>query len=163
MTTAKTVGAGSIKEVDWHSINWKKAHRNVRRLQARIVKAQQEGNTGKVRALQWILTHSFSAKALAVKRVTQNQGKNSPGVDRITWSTPEKKADAIKSTGRQSYKASPLRRVYIPKKNGKMRPLGILTIQSGKGYLIVKVTGCSIQLREINCLKRSGKDSQVNA
>lgn len=128
-TETNTVGAGSHDKSEWQSINWNKAHRNVRRLQARIVKAQQEGNLGKVRALQWILTHSFSAKALAVRRVTQNQGKNSPGVDAIIWSSPEKKATAIKSLKRQGYKPSPLRRVYIPKKNGKMRALGIPTMK----------------------------------
>lgn len=128
-TDINTVGAGSHNTINWQTINWKKANRNVRRLQARIVKAQQEGNYGKVRALQWILTHSFSAKALAVKRVTQNQGKNSPGVDQIIWSTPQKKASAINSLKRQGYKASPLKRVYIPKKNGKMRPLGIPTMK----------------------------------
>ena len=128
-TDINAVGAGSHNTINWQTINWKKANRNVRRLQARIVKAQQEGNYGKVRALQWILTHSFSAKALAVRRVTQNQGKNSPGVDQIIWSTPEKKASAIKSLKRQGYKASPLKRVYIPKKNGKWRPLGIPTMK----------------------------------
>ena len=128
-TDFNTVGADSHNTTNWQSINWKKVNRNVRRLQARIVKALWCGNYGKVRALQWILTHSFSAKALAVKRVTQNQGKNSPGVDRITWSTPKKKATAINSLKRQGYKASPLKRVYIPKKNGKMRPLGIPTMK----------------------------------
>ena len=69
MTTATTVGASSTKEVSWHSINWKKAHRIVNRLQARIVKAKQEGNHGKVRAL--LPAHSFSAKVLAIRSVTR--------------------------------------------------------------------------------------------
>ena len=129
MTTAKTVGASSTNEVSWHSINWKKAHRIVNRLQARIVKAKQEGNHGKVRALQWILTHSFSAKVLAIRSVTRNKGKKTPGVDGETWNTPEKKASAVHQLKRQGYKASPLRRVYIPKKNGKKRPLGIPTMK----------------------------------
>ena len=71
MTTATAVGANSNKEVNWHSINWKKAHRIVNRLQARIVKAIWCGNHGKVRALQWILTHSLSAKVLAIRSVTR--------------------------------------------------------------------------------------------
>lgn len=129
MTTVKTVGASSSNEMSWHSINWKKAHRIVSRLQARIVKAKQEGNHGKVRALQWILTHSFSAKVLAVRLVTRNKGKKTPGVDGETWNTPKKKANAVHQLKRQSYKASPLRRVYIPKKNGKKRPLGIPTMK----------------------------------
>jgi RNA-directed DNA polymerase len=71
----KTAGAVSHKMTNWHSIEWQKVHQNVRRHQARIVKATQAGEWGKVKALQRLLTHSFSGKALAVKRVTENQGK----------------------------------------------------------------------------------------
>ena len=67
----------------WQTINWVNARRQVRKLQARIVKATQEGKRGKVKALQWLLTHSFSGKALAVKRVTENDGKKTSGVDQI--------------------------------------------------------------------------------
>jgi RNA-directed DNA polymerase len=101
----------------------------VRRLQARIVKATQEGRWGKVKALQHLLTHSFSGKVLAVRRVTENQGKRTPGVDNETWETPAKKAEAVKSLQQRGYKPQPLRRVYIPKKNGKKRPLGIPTMR----------------------------------
>ena len=77
-------------------------------------------------ALQWLLTHSFSGKALAVKRVTGNKGKNTPGVDRVTWTTPRAKTNAIASLKRRGYSPLPLRRVFILKKNGKKtRPLGI--------------------------------------
>ena len=79
------------------SINWKSAYRIVCRLQARIVKAIQEGRWGKVKALQYLLTHSFSGKALAIRRVTENQGKGTPGVDREVWDTPEKKATALQA------------------------------------------------------------------
>jgi RNA-directed DNA polymerase len=113
----------------WHSIDWAKAHRTVRTLQTRIVKAWKAGRYNKVKALQWLLTHSLSGKALAVKRVTENQGKNTPGVDGETWSTPEAKSDAISSLSRRGYHAQPLRRVYIPKANGKKRPLGIATLR----------------------------------
>lgn len=82
-----------------------------------------------MKALQWILTHSFSGKALAVRRVTENQGKKTPGVDGITWSTPESKSHAMLSIKRRGYRPQPLRRVYIPKANGKMRPLGIPTMK----------------------------------
>ena len=81
MTANPIAGAASHKDVDWHAINWQQAHETVRRLQARIVKATQQGKWGKVRALQHILTRSFSGKALAVKRVTENQGKRTAGVD----------------------------------------------------------------------------------
>lgn len=121
--------ATSHPEVDWHSINWNVVNQNVRRLQARIVKATQEGRWGKVKALQRLLTHSFSGKALAVRRVTENHGKNTPGVDGETWSRPPMKAKAIQSLQTRGYKPLPLRRLYIPKKNGKKRPLGIPTMK----------------------------------
>jgi RNA-directed DNA polymerase len=110
---------------DWHAIDWQSANQNVRRLQARIVKATQEKRWGKVKALQRLLTHSFSGKALAVRRVTENQGKNTPGVDKVTWNTPQKKINAVYSLRQRDYHPQPLRRIYIPKKNGKKRALGI--------------------------------------
>jgi RNA-directed DNA polymerase len=109
----------------WAGINWPEVQRQVRRLQTRIVKATQVGKHNKVKALQWLLTHSFSGKALAVKRVTENKGKNTPGVDKVTWKTPGAKINAIASLTRRGYSPLPLRRVLIPKKNGKTRPLGI--------------------------------------
>jgi len=117
--------AFSNNAVAWHEIDWSQAHRNVRRLQARIVKATQEGRWGKVKSLQWLLTHSLSGKAIAVKQVTENQGKKTPGVDGETWSTPQAKTAALKSLKRRGYQPKPLKRVYIPKSNGKKRPLGI--------------------------------------
>ena len=81
MTAAATAGAASHDLVDWHTIDWHKAHQNVRRLQARIVKATQEGRWGKVKALQHLLTHSQSGRILAVTRVARNEGKDTPGVD----------------------------------------------------------------------------------
>jgi RNA-directed DNA polymerase len=124
-----TTGAASRVVKDWHAIDWQKVHENVRRLQARIVKAEKEGRHGKVKALQRLLTHSFSGKALAVRRVTENDGKKTPGVDHVLWRTPEAKMEAIRSLRRRGYQPLPLRRVYIPKSNGKMRPLGIPTMK----------------------------------
>src|SRR6266446_3720787 len=118
-------GASFHGVTDWHAIDWQKVQRNVRRLQARIVKATQEGKWNKVKTLQRLLTHSFSGKALAVRRVTENQGKNTPGVDQITWNTPQKKMNAVYSLRQRDYHPQPLRRIYIPKKNGKKRGLGI--------------------------------------
>ena len=94
----------------------------------RIVKAQKSGHCNKVKTLQWLLTHSFYAKALAVKRVTSNKGKNTAGVDHEIWKTPKGKFTAIGKLSRRGYKPQPLRRVYIPKKNGKLRPLSIPTM-----------------------------------
>jgi RNA-directed DNA polymerase len=128
-TADKAACAPSHEAEPWEGLPWTRCRQNVKRLQARIVKATEEGRWGKVKALQWLLTHSFSGKALAVNRVTENKGKNTPGVDGETWSTPEEKTDAVKSLQRKGYQPQPLRRVYIPKSNGKLRPLGIPTMK----------------------------------
>ncbi len=122
--TVEQTGAASHEIVEgWHDIDWKATNHNVRRLQARIVKATKEGKWGKVKAVQRLLTHSFSGKALAVRRVTENDGGATPGVDKIIWDTPEKKATAIATLKQRGYRPQPLRRVYIPKRNGATRIL----------------------------------------
>ena len=90
MTTAQAIGAISSEAAEWYAIDWQAIHRNVRRLQVRIVKAVKERRWGKVRALQHLLTYSYSGKVLAVRRVTENKGKKTPGVDQEIWDTPEK-------------------------------------------------------------------------
>ena len=116
--------ASSYGTVQWPDIKWAQCIRTVRRLQTRIVKAQQGGRWNKVKVLQRLLTSSFSGKAVAVKRVTENEGKRTSGVDKRLWSTPESKSHAVKSLNRRGYKPLPLRRVYIPKSRTEMRPLG---------------------------------------
>ena len=131
MTTAQAVGAVSREAVEWYAIDWQAIHRNVRRLQVRIAQATKERRWGKVQALQRLLTHSYSGKVLAVRRVTENTGKKTPGVDREIWDTPEKKIQAVHQLQGRGYQPQPLRRVYIPKSDGKtMRPLGIPTVAS---------------------------------
>jgi len=126
----KTKADASGKLVtSWHQIDWNKANQHVRGMQLRIAKATREGKRREVANLQRLLTHSFHAKALAVKRVTENQGKATPGVDGLTWSTPKEKFEAILSLKRKGYRTLPLRRIYIPKSNGKKRPLGIPTMK----------------------------------
>lgn len=123
-TTAQAemvAGAASHDGLDWQAIDWRRVHQSVRRLQARIVQAIQAGRWGKVRALQHLLTHSFSAKAFAVRRVTEHQGKQTPGVDRGTWETPAQQATAIGTLRQRGYRPQPLRRVYSAKRNGKLR------------------------------------------
>jgi retron-type reverse transcriptase len=116
--------------VEWYAIDWQAINRNVRRLQVRIVQATKESRGGRVRALQRLLTHSYSGKVLAVRRVTENNGKATPGVDQEIWDTPEKKTQAVHALKRRGYRSQPLRRVYIPKSDGKtMRPLGIPTMK----------------------------------
>jgi RNA-directed DNA polymerase len=131
MVTAPAV-AGAVShddDFDWASIDWRQAEERVRRLQARIVQACQAGRWGKVCALQHLLTHSFAAKVLAVRRVTENKGKRTPGVDGETWTTPHQKMAAVRSLRQRGYQPQPLRRVSIPKRNGKRRPLSIATMR----------------------------------
>src|SRR5258708_37040344 len=130
MTTAQAVGAVSREAAEWYALDWQAINRNVRRLQVRIVQATKASRWGKVRALQRLLTYSYSGKVLAVRRVTENNGKKTPGVDQEIWDTPEKKTQAVHKLKRRGYQAQPLRHVYIPKSDGKtMRPLGIPTMK----------------------------------
>lgn len=124
--TADVRASGLVR---WDAIEWRKVSKSVRRLQARIVKAEREGRHGKVKSLSRILTRSFNGRALAVKRVTDNQGKRTPGVDNVLWNTPTQKRMAIDELQRKGYHAQPLRRIYISKSNGKKRPLGIPTMK----------------------------------
>jgi len=130
MTTVQTVGAISNEAAEWFAIDWPSVYRNVRRLQVRIVKAMKENRWNKVKALQRLLTHSYSGKVFAVRRVTENNGKRTPGVDGIIWKTPEDKIKAVRDLRRREYRPQPLRRVYIPKKSDRTakRPLGIPTM-----------------------------------
>jgi len=121
--------ASSREPQDWHAIDWRRVQRHVRTTQKRIAKATQERDWRRVKALQRSLIHSFCARALAVRRVTENQGKRTPGVDRALWDTPALKWAAVVQLKQQrGYRPKPLRRVYIPKSNGKERPLGIPTM-----------------------------------
>ena len=121
----KSAGATSARCDDWDAIQWPKVIAHVRRLQMRIAKAFRLGKHGKVKSLQWILTHSHSAKLLAVKRVVQNKGAKTPGIDKVTWTTSKQKMQAALSLKGKGYKTTALRRIYIPKANGKQRPLSI--------------------------------------
>ncbi|MDD2307124.1 MAG: group II intron reverse transcriptase/maturase [Prolixibacteraceae bacterium] len=125
----KSCASTDQKPCTWDNLDWNKCEREVQKLQARIVKAQKEGRYNKVKALQWTLTHSFSAKALAVKRVTSNKGKYTSGVDRVLWDSSLGKWKAIFTLKRRGYSPKPLKRVHIKKSNGKLRPLGIPTMK----------------------------------
>ena len=125
----RLAGAPINKIKNFRHINWKEVNRFVKRLQMRIAKAVKAGNFRKVKVLQWLLTHSYYAKLLAVKRVTSNKGKRTPGVDKVIWSTSTQKIEAVTELRRRGYSPLPLRRIYIPKKNGKKRPISIPTMK----------------------------------
>jgi RNA-directed DNA polymerase len=111
---------------NWHGIDWANCHRRVRSLQRRIVQAMKAGAWRKVKRLNYLLVNSFDARALAVKRVTENKGRKTPGVDGEIWDTPELKAEAVQRIAHcRGYSPRPLKRKYIAKSNGKQRPLGI--------------------------------------
>ncbi|MAM85961.1 MAG: group II intron reverse transcriptase/maturase [unclassified Hahellaceae] len=128
MSASIEVPAFSHPATTWHSIDWATNHRRVRELQVRIAKATREGRWRRARALQRMLTRSFSARVLAVKRVTENRGRRTAGVDGETWETPTSKWLAVIRLRCKGYKPRALRRMYIPKANGEMRPLGIPTM-----------------------------------
>src|SRR5437870_3614671 len=118
---------GTEKQTDWNAINWRKANRTVRNLRHRIFRAAQEGNRKRVRSLQKLMLKSYSNRLVSVRRVAQvNAGKNTPGVDKLVIQTPAARAKMVDALAHYSlWKAKPAKRVYIPKANNKLRPLGI--------------------------------------
>ena len=125
----KTGSALSHAPANWNAVNWRRVERNVRGMQIRIAKATREGDWRRVKALQRMLTRTLSAKLYAIRRVTQNQGARTAGVDRELWDSPESRWRAVGRLKRRGYRPLPLRRVFIPKANGKERPLGIPTMR----------------------------------
>jgi len=128
-----------ILKVKWNQINWEQAELYINRLQIRIVKATLEEKWRLVKRLQYLITHSFYGKAIAVKRVILNKGKNTPGIDGVVWKTDKAKEEAILNLESKGFVASPLRRIYIEKFGKKeKRPLGI-PIMSDRAILLKKL------------------------
>jgi RNA-directed DNA polymerase len=130
-TVPWTVYAPTRQKEHWKlpDVSWKTVEMKVKRLQMRIAKAAKTKRYRTMRSLQWLLAHSRLAKLLAIRRVTSSKGKNTPGIDGVVWKTSRQKFNALKTLRQRGYKASALRRVYILKKNGKLRPLGIPTMR----------------------------------
>ena len=122
MTVEQSTDASFITPLTWESIDWPKVEQNVRRLQMRIAKAVKTGRHRSVKALQWMLTHSRSARLLAVRRVTTNAGAKTPGVDNQRWRTDKQKLHQALNLKRHGYKALPLRRHLRPQEERQDAP-----------------------------------------
>ena len=113
----------------WREFDFKSAKYQVQKLQGRIEKALSKREFGKATYLYHLLIHSHSAKMLAVKAVTSNRGKHTPGIDNVLWNTHKDKYNAALSLERRGYTPRPLKRIHIPKRNGGVRPLSIPTMK----------------------------------
>jgi len=113
----------------WNTIHWKDVKEQVNRLQTRIAKAVKERKWHLVKRLQYLLTHSYYAKQLAVLVVTQKRGKRTPGLDGELWTTASDKMRAVYRLTDKKYSAYPLKRIFIPKPGtDTKRPLSIPTM-----------------------------------
>jgi len=134
MSAAAAVVNGPEGELlDWHAVDWRAAEDDVRRLRQRIFTASRVGDLKRVRSLQKLMLRSRANTLLSVRRVTElNAGRETAGVDGKVVVLPAAKADLVdwvqRDTG--SWRASPVKRVYIPKRGGtgRRRPLGIPVI-----------------------------------
>jgi retron-type reverse transcriptase len=131
---------GERGQTAWSGIDWAAAEAAVRRLQNRIYRAAAAGNGRRVKNLQKLLVRSTSAKRLAVRRVTQqNAGRNTPGVDGVVCRTPESRTRLAAGLSLRDCRPRPVRRVRIPKSDGRTRPLGIPTIRDRALQMLVKM------------------------
>lgn len=126
---------------EWSSINWTATEANVKRIQGRIYRAAENGEVAKVKNLQKLLVRSTAAKLLAIRQVTQqNAGRHTPGVDGVVVDTPEARLKLLQTgLSLNGYTPKPVRRVHIPKANGKTRPLGIPTVKDRVMQATVKL------------------------
>ena len=138
---AERLANGTERQTDWVTVDWPRANRVVRNLRWRLFRATQAGDWKKVRSLQQLMLRSYSNRLVSVRRVTQtNAGKETPGVDKVVVKTPEERGQLVDDLATaQPWKAKPTRRVYIPKANGKLRPLGIPSFRDKLLQTVVKL------------------------
>ena len=137
MSSASLINGVNGQFTDWSQVNWRKARKIVRNLRQRIFRARKLGQWKQLRRLQKLLLRSYANLLESVRRITQdNSGKNTPGVDIEVIETPEDRVKLVNSW--REIAASPTRRVYIPKSNGKKRPLGIPSLRDRVMQVIVK-------------------------
>src|SRR5215213_11915867 len=129
--TVRTEQTNRRKPMEWPDVDWATTEVVIRRIQERIFRAAKAGDGARVANLQKLLARSRPAKLLAIRQVTQrNAGRNTPGIDGVVCGTPEDRVALLEGgPGFRGYKPQPVRRVYIPKANGELRPLGIPTVR----------------------------------
>ena len=142
LTVGKPIDAnGTLALFDWNQTNWRKVEETVRRLQHRIFMAKVRGDVKGMESLQRLLVSSRAAKLLAVRKVGQeNSGRRTPGIDGAVSNSDKDRMNLLKDgLSLKDYTPSPVRRVFIPKANGKMRPLGIPTMKDRVMQCLVKL------------------------
>jgi retron-type reverse transcriptase len=133
--------SGVQVELDWDQVNWSKTEKTVLRLQHRIFMAKVKGDVKGMESLQRLLVSSWAAKLLSVRKAGQeNSGRKTPGIDGVVSNSDKDRENLLKDGLRlKDYIPSPVRRVFIPKANGKMRPLGIPTMKDRVMQCLVKL------------------------